>query len=83
MNQTLLENSSQRQNDHFILEYLFFLLILTITYFCIKRRKKLYTAFLNRMAISPLSAFRRFLGVLIFIMIGIMLAFKLITQLLP
>lgn len=83
MNQTLLENSSQRQNDHFVLECLFFLLMLTITYYCIMRRKKLYTAFLNRITDSPLSAIRRSTGVLFLIMIWIMFVLKLIQQLLP
>lgn len=82
MTSTLLENSSQNQNDHFVLECVFFLLIITMTYYCITRRKKVYAAFLNHISHSPLSYIRLYIVILMLMVVCILFVLEFTQQLL-
>lgn len=82
MKRFLSENNSQYENDHFILECIFFLIIITIVCLSIKNRKKLYTILINNITNVTYSNFRLLTGLLIIIVISTLFVINFIKKVL-
>ncbi|STO10907.1 Uncharacterised protein [Flavobacterium hibernum] len=82
MKRFLSEHNSQSENDHFILECIFFLIIIVTICVCIRNRKKLYAKFVDIITNAFFENFRLLTGLLILIVISSMFVYKFIKQIL-
>lgn len=82
MKRFLSEHNSQSENDRFILECIFFLIIIVTIYFCIRNRKKLYSKFLDIITNAFFENIRLLFGLLILTVTSIMFVYKFIRQIL-
>lgn len=82
MKRFLSEHNSQSENDRFILECIFFLIIIVTIYLCIRNRKKLYAKFLDIITNAFFENIRLLFGLLILTVTSIMFVYKFIRQIL-
>lgn len=80
MNKIFLENSSQQENDAFILEFIFFLIFITLLLFCIYNRKNVLKYFLRNFPINEFQSLRLYLGLTTLTIIGLILSFNFILK---
>ncbi|MNX47930.1 hypothetical protein D3C86_784960 [compost metagenome] len=80
MNKIFLENSSQQENDAFILEFIFFLIFITLILFCIYNHKNVRKYFLENFPINEFQSLRLYLGLTILTIIGLILSFNFILK---
>lgn len=60
----LLKNNSQQQNDDFILDCLFAIILIAVFIFCFCKRKKIYKYITEIETYNNLPNFRLYLGIL-------------------
>lgn len=76
----LLENSSQQQNDDFILECLFAIIIITVFILCLYKRKKVYKYITEMETYNGLPNFRFYLGLLLLTVVCITFLYKFLCK---
>lgn len=80
MNKIFSENSSQQENDAFILESIFFLIFITLVLFCIYNHKNVRKYFIENYPISELRNHRLYLGLILLTIVGIKLSYDFILK---
>lgn len=80
MNKIFLKNSSQQENDAFILESIFFLIFITLILFCIYNHKDVRKYFLENFPVNQFQSLRLYLGLTILTIIGLILSFNFILK---
>ena len=80
MNKIFLENSSQQENDAFILESIFFLIFITLILFCIYNHKNLRKYLAENFPLNELRSHRLYLGLIMLTIMGIKLSYDFILK---
>ena len=80
MNKIFLENSSQQENDAFILECIFFLIFITLMLFCIYNYKNVRKYFTENFPINGFQNVRLYFGLTILTIIGLIFSFNFILK---
>lgn len=80
MNKIFLENSSQQENDAFILEFIFFLIFITLILFCIYNHKNVRKYFIENFPINEFQSLRLYLGLTILAIIGFTFSFHFVLK---
>lgn len=80
MNKIFLKNSSQQENDAFILESIFFLIFITLILFCIYNHKNVRKYFAENFPVNEFQSLRLYLGLTILTIIGLILSFNFILK---
>lgn len=82
MKRFLSEHNSQSENDRFVLECMFFLIIVTIFCYSFYNRKKLYIKLINYANDFTYLKFRLLSHLLFFIVLSILFVYSFIKQIL-
>ncbi|MDR7372142.1 hypothetical protein J2X17_002943 [Flavobacterium aquidurense] len=80
MNKIFLENGSQQENDAFILEFIFFLIFITLILFCIYNHKNVRKYFAENFPITEFRSHRLYLTLIMLTIIGIKLSYNIILK---
>lgn len=80
MNKIFSDNSSQQENDTFILESIFFLIFITLILFCIYNHKNVRKYFVENFPVTELRSHRLYLGLTMLTIMGIKLSYDFILK---
>lgn len=80
MNKIFLENSSQQENNAFILEFIFFFIFIMLILFCIYNHENVRKYFLKNFPTNEFQSLRLYFGLTILTIIGLILSFNFILK---